>query len=181
MESWKSVGIDGGRYSDRYQVSDCGRVRSHPGARVKGSKSGRVLSQSFGSKGYRQVNLCKDNRQHSVKVHRLVAAAFLGPKPDGLQVNHIDGDKNNNHVSNLEYVTAKENTRHAHRVIGGRFFIEVFGEKLCVPEATEKYGHKSLSPQAVYRRIHRLGWNAEEALTTPNLGVGIARGQNAYK
>lgn len=66
-------------------------------------------------KKYPQTSLYRDGRAHSVFIHVLVAEAFLGPRPTGLQVNHIDGNKQNNHASNLEYVTASENMRHAYR------------------------------------------------------------------
>lgn len=51
------------------------------------------------------------------KVHSLVASTFLGPRQPGMVVNHKDGDKLNNHVANLEYLTARENIQHYHRVI----------------------------------------------------------------
>ena len=181
MEIWKDMTIDDGKYSDRYQVSDEGRVRAHPEAKVKGSKPGRILFQAKDDRGYRQVYLYKDFKQHTVKVHRLVADAFFGPKPEHMTVNHINGDKDDNSTANLEYITNKENNRHAHRVIDGRSFVEVFGEKLCIPEAVEKYGHPSVSAKAASRRIHRLKWNPEEAITTPLLRTGLGRGQNAHK
>ena len=51
------------------------------------------------------------------KIHRLVAKAFLGPRPPGLETNHINGIKTDNRIENLEYVTHAENMRHAHDVL----------------------------------------------------------------
>lgn len=67
------------------------------------------------TKGYLAVNLYKDNVKHIKRVHILVAEAFI-PNPDNLPVvNHIDGNKQNPNVSNLEWTTYSENTAHAHR------------------------------------------------------------------
>lgn len=66
--------------------------------------------------GYRTVRLCSNGRLTYPKVHRLVASAFI-PNPDGkLEVNHIDGDKSNNNVDNLEWCTKSENMRHAYKL-----------------------------------------------------------------
>lgn len=62
--------------------------------------------------GYKNLSLYKDGKPYHIKVHQLVARIFLGAS-DGLCVNHKDGNKENNHVSNLEYITQKENIRHA--------------------------------------------------------------------
>jgi hypothetical protein len=69
-------------------------------------------------KGYVQLQLyLKDNsRGWTVKLHRMVALAFLGPRGDGMTVNHIDGNKENNALSNLEYITNYENAMHARRL-----------------------------------------------------------------
>jgi hypothetical protein len=76
-------------------------------------KSGRLLSQ-FNENGYKKVSF-KDDRLNVIRfAHRLVAECFIGIS--SLQVNHIDGNKKNNTVSNLEFVTARENTRHAIRL-----------------------------------------------------------------
>lgn len=63
--------------------------------------------------GYMYVNLSKNGKYKSVTVHRLVAKAFLEKKPDKNQVNHIDGNKANNNVSNLEWTDRYENMQHA--------------------------------------------------------------------
>jgi len=73
-----------------------------------------VVRQKVAKNGYHCVTLCKSGERKMWLVHRLVAKAFLGAEDnDGMQVNHIDGNKSNNSVNNLELVTAKENTRHA--------------------------------------------------------------------
>ena len=54
----------------------------------------------------------KNGQGNKTSVHKAVIAAFVGPVPNGLQINHIDGIKTNNHASNLEYVTLRENIQH---------------------------------------------------------------------
>lgn len=98
-----------------YQASDQGRIRRSPDAPLrKGGFRGRVLKNTSHTAGYVLAKLYVEGHRRSVLGHRLVALAFLGPRLPGMTVNHKDGCKTNNAVSNLEYVTSAENTRHAH-------------------------------------------------------------------
>lgn len=90
---WKKLTED-----ERYWVSDNGAVK---GAR------GRVLKQ-HPVMGYLAVSIAGKTR----KVHHLVAEAFIGPRPEGKVVSHLDGDVTNNGVENLSYVTPSENEQH---------------------------------------------------------------------
>lgn len=77
-------------------------------------KSGTKKALAGGScNGYKQVCLMVDNKQKQMLVHRIVAELFIGKGFEKTQVNHIDGDKTNNKVENLEWVTASENMVHA--------------------------------------------------------------------
>ena len=104
MERWKVVeGTDG-----LLEVSTFGRVRSN-------MRDGRILKATPDNKGYMRLHVTIKRERKAFKIHRLVAEAFI-PNPDNKpQVNHIDGDKSNNAVSNLEWVTSKENAQHALR------------------------------------------------------------------
>lgn len=116
-EQWRDVvGFEG-----LYMVSDHGNVRSLDKIARNGKrKRGRIRALTIGSTGYYTVGLYVAERAKvkMARVHRLVAEAFLGKPPGGKRVvNHIDGDKLNNHVSNLEWATIGENNSHPYRVL----------------------------------------------------------------
>ena len=102
MEHWKVVeGTNGA-----LEVSDLGRVKSN-------LRDGRILKTQKDNKGYHRLRMTIKRERYAFKVHRLVAQAFI-PNPDNKpQVNHIDGNKDNNAASNLEWVTSMENAQHA--------------------------------------------------------------------
>ena len=86
---------------------------SYDGKVVTRTKTGNTLKQTLTKKGYMKVHTMIDKKMVNVLVHRLVAIKYI-PKPDGKDfVNHKDGDKTNNHVENLEWVTELENMHHA--------------------------------------------------------------------
>lgn len=84
-------------------------------------KKGRPLRPSLNPQGYLIVNLYEKGRQKGFAVHTLVAKTFLEKGPEKSQVNHVDGNKQNNCVTNLEWVTPKENMEHSIRVLGRNF------------------------------------------------------------
>lgn len=96
MEVWKDT-----FYNDKYEVSNEGRVR----------RKGKIdcLKINYQSTGnYGRVNIGK-----LMKVPKIVALTFIGDRPDNMDINHIDGDKKDNKVDNLEFVTRSENCRQA--------------------------------------------------------------------
>jgi HNH endonuclease len=102
-----------------YEVSSHGRVRRFfPNRYEQGPAYKIKLTKLAKGDEYLRVKLVAVGGSKRFAVAHLVAHAFIGPRPKGLQVNHIDGDKLNNCVSNLEYVTRGENVRHAVRVMG---------------------------------------------------------------
>lgn len=106
IEIWKDV--EG--YEGLYQVSDFGRVKSLA-TRHGGIK---ILKNSHDRAGYLIVTLVKEKQKKTKTVHRLLMIAFLGNQ--NKDVNHIDGNKKNCNIENLEYVTKSENIRHAMRL-----------------------------------------------------------------
>ena len=106
-------------YEGLYLVSDYGRVRSVDrtvdGSRWQMRIKGRIMRPGL-MRGYHQVGLHQNAMKNTFLIHRLVAAAFFGPCPDGKEVNHIDGNKLNNDLVNLEYVTHSENILHAYQM-----------------------------------------------------------------
>jgi hypothetical protein len=100
-ELWRN--IDG--YKGVYQVSSFGRIRSYK------YNLPRILKPRVNKKGYKYINLCLDGKYKSLSVHRLVAKTFIA-KSD-LTVNHKNGNKLNNCVDNLEFITITENLKHA--------------------------------------------------------------------
>jgi len=127
-----------------YTVSTEGRVCSHFNGRD------RFLACSPDSKGYLQFAMSlSGGRRVRMKVHQAVALTFLGPRPPGAQINHISGDKRNNSVTNLEYVSCRQNIRHAWKM-GLRRPEQVQGER---------HGRSKLTDEKV-RHIRLVGSKA---------------------
>ena len=111
-EIWKPVV----GYEGLYEVSSLGRARSL-GRFVSINRflKGRILRLCYNAKGYLRAQLSSNNKAKMYMVHRLVAIAFL-PNPDNLpEVNHIDEDKTNNSVENLEWCDGKYNVNYGTR------------------------------------------------------------------
>lgn len=89
-----------------YEVSSEGQVRSLP---RKGRREARMLTPVTGKRGYLVVTLSREGRCRPHPIHRIVAEAFLGPRPDGMEVCHSDGSRLNNSVGNLRYGTSSQN------------------------------------------------------------------------
>jgi hypothetical protein len=114
MEEWKKIKIEG------YSISNTGKFRN--------DKTGKILKPSIGSTGYYVVNIKPNGRigkSYSLKIHRLIAEAFI-PNPENKpQINHKDCNRLNNNIENLEWVTNKENNIHA---IENDRFIYMYGD-----------------------------------------------------
>lgn len=102
METWIKV-----KGFERYEVCDKGCVRN--------AKTGDILKPTLNTWGYPSVTLCSSGKRKNIAVHRLVAEAFI-PNPYNLpEVNHLDENKTNNSVSNLEWTTKKANMNYGTR------------------------------------------------------------------
>lgn len=112
MEKWRDIN----GYEGLYQISNFGRIKSFH----FGNNKGRLRTLIPDQDGYLQVNLSNVEKvivKH--RVHRLVSNAFIQKeKSEQTQVNHIDGNPGNNHVSNLEWCTPQENIDHSRYVLG---------------------------------------------------------------
>ena len=110
-EEWRDVV----GYEGLYMVSNLGNVKSLP-KRAR-HRNERTMKLSIGGGGYLYAHLRKNGKDAQKLVHRLVAEAFIENTEDKPQVNHIDGNRCNNNINNLEWVTCSENQLHAYRVL----------------------------------------------------------------
>jgi hypothetical protein len=103
-------------YEGLYEVSNFGNIKSLSRPHYK-RKSPITIKKVVDKYGYHYVHFTSEAKgAKNIKVHRLVATAFITRKNTiAMQINHIDGNKKNNHVSNLEWCTGKENCLHAER------------------------------------------------------------------
>lgn len=102
-------------YEGLYEVSDSGDVRS---MNYNHTGEPRILTPKKHSSGYNTVVLCKNSEKKNKSIHILVAQAFVDNPDSKPQVNHKDGNKENNNANNLEWVTASENIHHSFEVLG---------------------------------------------------------------
>ena len=133
-ERWKEIK----GYRETYMVSDHGNVKpkTRPGARDT-IVLGHELTKTENSNGYMRVSmrLADDPKSRSCFVHRLVAKSFIPEDESKPFVNHLDGNKHNNHASNLEWCSKRENELHAHRI----------GIKKATPLKGEQHGGRKFN------------------------------------
>ena len=149
QEIWKD--IEG--YEGYCQISNLGRVRSLDRVVKKshgstGVVKGAIKKPTINTQGYLTVNLRKESKQKCLLLHRLLAEYFI-PNPENKpQVNHIDGNKANCTIENLEWVTRKENAQHAWRT------------GLCVYTEAKREGAR----RAGKKTIGRPAWNRKKVI-----------------
>lgn len=147
-EEWRPIQD----YEELYEVSNYGRVRSLVDTHRNIRKVPKILKARKNRGGYLYVSLYKDGREKKFKVHRLVAKAFI-PNPLNLnEINHKNEDKENNHVSNLEWCSHKYN-------INFGTCIERMIEKLSKAVISiDKFGNEEYFPSL--REAERQGFNS---------------------
>lgn len=111
LEEWRPVP----EFEDLYEVSNMGRVKSVDRTITRSDGQlrkfkGKMKKQSNDTQGRLIVGLSKDNKAYNKYLHSLVALAFIGERPEGYHVCHINGDNQDNRLVNLRYDTASENT-----------------------------------------------------------------------
>lgn len=148
-----------------YEVSEFGDVR----------RRGVVKKQMSDRKGYRWVSLWASSKSHTHYIAPLVAAAFIGPKPNGQQVRHKNGVKTDNHFTNLEYGTRSQNEldkrRHGTAPIGENHPAakltteQVYEIRGSYIKGSRTHGCNALGKEygvtghMIYRIINRLAWS----------------------
>lgn len=126
VEVWKSIP----GYEDQYEASTYGRIRSLP--RNGTIKTKRVLSLNHKNSGYIDVTLNKDGKRTTTHVHQLIAKTFIDNPENKPQVNHINGDKTDNRIENLEWATSRENIRHKFDALGYKVVRHGMKPVMCV-------------------------------------------------
>lgn len=121
MEIWKDIK----GYEGYYQVSNMGRIKSLPRKIYNSGILGKnkfyitkekILKGRLDKKGYLRVVLCKNNKKKDYLIHRLTIEAFKKNVDNKPCINHIDGNKTNNKLDNLEWCTYSENLTHAYKM-----------------------------------------------------------------
>lgn len=141
QEVWKPIA----GYEGLYDVSDRGNVRSYQNYGFELKKEPKILRPTLNKYGYPTVTLCKNAKHKQKSVHRLVAETFIKTKNSALQIDHINGIKTDNRVTNLEWVTPKENTLRSVR--------------LGLKPRGEKHGNSKLKQKEVekMRELYKTG------------------------
>lgn len=152
-------------YSKKYQISNCGNVKSLDRIVNNRFRKGKILRQSNRC-GYLCVALYNGQSKDIVNVHRLVAKAFIENKNDYPVVHHKDSNRSNNHVDNLEWVTTKTNIRSAlsKRVIAKNKIgniIHHYSALIDVVGDGYSYGNVSACCRGLRKTHKGLVWNYE--------------------
>lgn len=138
MEVWKDIK----GYEGKYQISNYGRVKSLPkkmGNGIGYITDEKILKNCKNHYGYSIVNLCENCTPIFKQVHRLVAETFIQNPDNKPQVNHINGNKQDNRAENLEWCTNGENQAHRHKVLKQKYW----GKPVICIEENKEYSSSS--------------------------------------
>ena len=160
MEEWRPIP----NWENLYEVSNLGRVRS--------KINGNIRTLDKNNCGYYRITLYNHPRRERIFIHRLVASVFIPVNDYNKQVNHIDGDKSNNTVYNLEWVTQSENEIHAIRnnlkgVWRGEFAVEYNDNLFAVIKCNQSEFARELG---VSKTLVRL-WLNKKSTTYTNYNI----------
>lgn len=166
-------------YKGLYEVSNLGRVWSVARWRKNGENSGywqqgRILKQTYTTTGYLKVELYKNKKRKTLKVHRLVAEAFISNTDNKPNINHKDGNPLNNKAENLEWCTQQENIMHALKTgLRKKLYIPkerlkqlYIDENLTAKEIGKMYG---VSHTPIHARLKKYGIKKENPSKKYNL------------
>lgn len=138
---------------NNYAISNFGRI--------KNVKNGKILTPITNKQGYLEYTFCQNKIKKTFRIHRLVALYFIENPQNKPYVNHIDGDKTNNNVDNLEWCTAKENDEHA-RITGLKaqekpiLAINIItGEQICFKSVRECGGILGINAGTITKILKR--------------------------
>ncbi len=159
MTKWRTIE----KYS-RYEVSDSGEVRN--------VVSGKVLKPCY-STGYAHVTLCDENGRHQTSIHKLVAEAFIDNPNNDTEINHLDGDKRNNRVDNLEWCDRSHNMRHAYAIGLQRVIPEQIECSLKRAQRSHERPVRNIETGAVYSSVKECAMT--EGLSNPAISYHITR------
>ena len=157
-EIWKDIK----NYEGLYQISNFGNVKSF-------KRKEKELRKCKNARGYLVVSLCSNRIAKKFYVHRLVAQTFLDNPKNYCQVNHIDGNKKNNAVNNLEWVNSQENMKHAYenKLTKGRrkkvYQYDLNGNLINIYESRTKASKETNIPEpiismCIHNKRHHKKW-----------------------
>lgn len=156
-EIWKIIN----NTNNMFSISNLGKIRNN--------KTGKTLKTQKNKKGYHIVRVTVNQRKTTFRIHRLVAECFVPNVDNKPQVNHKDGNKDNNKSTNLEWVSNKENCLHA---IKNGLWVNVFNASKL---ANEKRKTPILAKNVVTGKIYKFDsiCDAEKALGTKHINAVI--------
>lgn len=174
----KEVWVDVKGYEGLYKVSNKGNVKSLYREVLKSNGKTQIIIEKIlkpqdSGHGYNRVNLYKNKKPKMITVHSIVLEAFTNKRENGKVINHIDGDKKNNNLNNLEWCTSKENTihgfktgliekgeKHSRAKLKEKEVLEIkriyFKGKCSQRELAKKFG---VSQNAIYCIINGKSWS----------------------
>lgn len=153
-------------YEESYHVSFFGRVKSLGASGSGKSKVDIIMKDANNGRGYRYVTLMKDNKRKNFYIHKLVVEAFLPLDSERLDINHKNGIKWDNHISNLERCSKSENMIHAGKNGLMNYWRRINKEDILELRRLDKMGMSrkdlalkfNISRPQVHRIIHLQAW-----------------------